>query len=88
MNSIAERFVQSVRKEVLDAFVLIGRKQIEHLLSRYIVYFNGMRPHQGIKQQVPGGYGVQTEGNIVSIPILSRFIRMLGFGHFNHDVTW
>ncbi len=71
MNAIAERFVRSVRNEVLDAFVLFGRKQIEHILSRYVLFFNGQRPHQGIEQQVPGGYEVQTEGKIVSIPILS-----------------
>ena len=34
MNAIAERFVRSVRNEILDAFVLFGRKQIEHILSR------------------------------------------------------
>ena len=71
MNAIAERFVRSVRNEILDAFVLFGRKQIEHILSRYILYFNRQRPHQGIEQHVPGGYEVQTEGKIVSIPILS-----------------
>ena len=71
MNAVAERFVRSVRNEVLDAFILFGRKQIEHILSRYILYFNGMRPHQGIEQQVPGGYEVQTEGKVVSIPIFS-----------------
>ena len=70
-NAIAERFVRSVRNEVLDSFVMFGNKQIEHLLSRYILYFNGLLPHQGIEQRVPGGYEVQTEGKIVSIPILS-----------------
>ena len=72
MNAIAERFVQSVRREVLDAFVLFGQKQLEHILGTYIMrYYNTKRPHQGIEQQVPGGYEVQTEGKIVSIPILS-----------------
>ena len=57
---------------MLDAFVLFGRKQIEHILGEYIKkYYNTIRPHQGIEQRVPGGYEAQTEGKIVSIPILS-----------------
>ena len=72
MNAVAERFVGSVRREVLDGFVVFGQKQIEHILSTYISnYYNTKRPHQGIQQRVPGGYKVQTEGKIVSIPILS-----------------
>ena len=29
MNAVAERFIRSVRREVLDAFVVFGRRQIE-----------------------------------------------------------
>ena len=71
MNAVAERFIRSVRREVLDAFVVFGRRQIERLLRSYVVYYNGLRPHQGIEQRVPGGYEAHREGEIVSIPILS-----------------
>ena len=72
MNATAERFVGSVRREVLDSFVVFGQKQIEHLLGTYMMkYYNRKRPHQGIEQRVPGGYEAQTEGKIISIPILS-----------------
>ena len=71
MNAIGERFVRSVRNEALDWFVLFGRKQIIHILSRFVAYFNGKRPHQGIDQRVPSGYEAQREGKIVSFPILS-----------------
>ena len=71
MNAVAERFVRSVRNEVLDWFVVMGRKQIEHLVSGYVAYFSGLRPYQGIEQRVPGGYEAQREGKIESIRILS-----------------
>ena len=58
VNAIAERCVRSARNEVLDTFVLFGRKHIEHIPSRHILYFNGQRPHKGIEQHVPGGYGL------------------------------
>ena len=71
MNAIGERFIRSVRNEALDCFVLLGRRQIVDIMAKYIAYFNGNRPHQGIDQRVPSGYEAQTEGKIVSIPILS-----------------
>ena len=82
MNAVAERFVGSVCREVLDGYVVFGKKQIENILRTYICdYYNTKRPpHQGIEQRVPGGYEVQTEGKVVSIPILSGL-------HHHYDET-
>ena len=42
------------------------------VLSEYIDYYNTMRPHQGIMQDVPKGYIPQKEqGRIVRKPVLS-----------------
>ena len=66
MNTVAERFVGSVRREVLDAFVVFWQKQIKHILGSYIrKYYNTKQPHQGTEQRVPGGYETQREGKIV-----------------------
>jgi len=53
MNSIMERFFESLRREALDNFLLIGRGQIERILEEYIAFYNSQRPHQGIQQQIP-----------------------------------
>ena len=70
MNSIAERFIGTVRREALDYFLLISEKQILNILQEYIDYYNSQRPHQGLGQQVPEGYKPQRHGKVRKIPIL------------------
>jgi hypothetical protein len=71
MNAYAERFVSSVRREALDNFIIFNESQLRHILLQYIHYYNSRRPHQGIHQKIPDGYTPQTQGAIVSVPVLS-----------------
>ena len=71
MNPVAERFVKSLRHEALDNFIIISFSQIKNILDQYIHYYNSLRPHQGINQQVPKKYTPQQNGRIVKMPILS-----------------
>jgi transposase InsO family protein len=72
MNAHAERFIGSVRQECLDWFILLSYKQINRILSEYIDYYNTMRPHQGIMQNIPEGYTpTNRKGRIVRKPVLS-----------------
>jgi len=70
MNALAERFVGSVRREVLDYFLLISETQIIKILQEYVDHYNSKRPHQGIDQQMPNGYKAQTNGRVLKFPIL------------------
>ena len=71
MNSIAERFVGSVRREALDHFLIINRNQVKNILAEYITYYNTKRPHQGIGQDTPKKYIPLKRGEILKVPILS-----------------
>ena len=71
MNSVAERFVLSARHEALDNFIIVSCNQVKNILDQYICYYNSMRPHQGIDQQVPNKYNSCENGKIVKLPILS-----------------
>ena len=71
MNSIAERFVGSVRREALDYFIIINQTQLKNILNEYISYYNSKRPHQGIDQNIPKKYLPTGKGEIVKLPILS-----------------
>lgn len=72
MNAYAERFIGSVRRECLDWFIILSYNQLERILSEYIDYYNTMRPHQGIMQDIPKGYTPQKEGGrIIKKPVLS-----------------
>ena len=70
MNSIAERFIGSVQREILDHFIIFSQYQLYHLLKTYITYYNRRRPHQGIEQRIPKGFRIRTFGRIKSRPTL------------------
>jgi putative transposase len=53
MNAVAERFVGSARRELLDHVLLVDEQHLESLLRQYQGYFNESRPHQGLGQRVP-----------------------------------
>lgn len=55
MNAVAECFVASVRRELLDHVLLVDDQHLAALLRRYQSYFNESRPHQGLNQRTPTG---------------------------------
>jgi transposase InsO family protein len=71
-NAICERFLGSLRRECADHILVVGERQLEHVLAEYARYFNGERPHQGLRQKVPAGSDppANTNGRIVKIPVL------------------
>jgi transposase InsO family protein len=48
MNAIMERFIGSFKREALNFFVIINRKQLEYIAKNYIYFYNNYRPHQGL----------------------------------------
>jgi transposase InsO family protein len=54
MNAVAERFVGSARREMLDHVILLDNGHLGRLVAKYKQYFNEARPHQGIGQRIPG----------------------------------
>jgi putative transposase len=55
MNAVAERFVQSVRVEALDHFVVFGEAHLRHICTEYVAFYNQVRPHQGVGNEPLGG---------------------------------
>jgi transposase InsO family protein len=55
MNAIAERFVGSVRREVLNHVLLLGAEHLDALVREYRTFFNEGRPHQALEQRTPFG---------------------------------
>lgn len=47
LNAYAERWVRSVKEEVLSKLILFGEHSLRHALTEYIVYYHAERPHQG-----------------------------------------
>jgi putative transposase len=46
MNAFVERFVQSIKQECLDYFVVFGLRHMDVLCREYLDYYHLERPHQ------------------------------------------
>jgi len=47
-NAFAERWVRTVRAEVLDLSLVLGRRHLDRLLASYACHYNSHRPHRGV----------------------------------------
>jgi transposase InsO family protein len=52
-NAFAERLVKTLRHEVLDWTLILGRRHLDHVLASYVRHYNAERPHRGIALRVP-----------------------------------
>ncbi|MCA1694839.1 MAG: integrase core domain-containing protein [Actinobacteria bacterium] len=52
-NAIAERWVGTVRRELLDRMLIINRRHLRAVLAEYVAHFNDHRPHRALNQATP-----------------------------------
>jgi transposase InsO family protein len=52
-NAIAERFISSVRRELLDRTLIINQRQAITVLTEYAEHYNSHRPHRTLGQAAP-----------------------------------
>jgi putative transposase len=78
MNAIAERFVGTARREILDHVIVLDDQHLGRLVAQYKEYFNEARPHQGIGQRIPGK---APEAIDITKPIVTKPV----LGGLHHD---
>jgi len=54
-NGIAERWVGSCWRDLLDHVIPLNERHLKRLLSEYICYYHEDRPHLGLKKNTPAG---------------------------------
>ena len=52
-NAHMERWIGSVRRECLDRLLIVGRRQLEHILRVYTRHYNRRRPHRSLDLRPP-----------------------------------
>jgi putative transposase len=52
-NACAERWVGTVRRELLDRMLILGCWQLRSVLAEYADHYNGHRPHRALGQAPP-----------------------------------
>ena len=54
-NGVAERWVESCRRDLLDHVIALNERHLKRLLSDYVCYYHEDRTHLGLAKETPGG---------------------------------
>jgi hypothetical protein len=54
-NGVAERWVGSCRRDLLDHIIALNERHLKRLLADYLRYYHDDRTHLGLRKQTPGG---------------------------------
>jgi putative transposase len=79
-NAYAERWVGTVRREVLDRMLIVGRRQLVSVLAEYTDHYNVHRPHRALSQAPPLG----SVESAVAVPA-GRVVRRDRLGGLIHE---
>ena len=52
-NAFAERWVRTVRHELLDRTLIWNQRQLRRLLNEFVAHYNEHRPHRSLSQRAP-----------------------------------
>jgi len=83
-NGVAERFVATVRRGLLDHVIVLNEHHLRRLLDSFIDHYNQDRTHLGLSKDSPLGRPVEqrpagTTSNVVSLPRV---------GGLHHRYAW
>ena len=69
-HGYAERFVGTLRRELLDHVIVLGKRHLLGLVRRHASYYNEDRPHMALGRDAPITRAVQppSGGRVVSLP--------------------
>jgi len=78
-NGVAERWVGSVRRELLDHVVVLGERDLGRLLREYVAYYHDDRTHLGLRKATPAGRLVTRRqdggADVVARSVRARFFE-------------
>ena len=81
-NGTAERFVGSIRRELLDHAVVLNEDHLRHLLREYVDYYNNERVHTSIGD-APVGRPVESQPSECA-----KVVGLPRVGGLHHRYCW
>jgi len=81
-NGVAERFVLSVRSDLLNRVIVLNEKHLHRLMKEYISYYNEDRCHLAVSRDSPAGREKETR------PEKAELVALPRLGGLQHRYTW
>jgi hypothetical protein len=78
-KGVAERWVGSCRRDLLDHVIILNERHLKRLLSSYLLYYHEDRTHLGLAKDTPAGHA--TEIRSASEKKIQSFPRLGGLHH-------
>lgn len=51
LNAFVERFIQTIRRECLDHFLVLGCRHLDYLCRQFLEHYHAERPHQSLDNE-------------------------------------
>lgn len=69
-NGVAERWVESCRRDLLDHVIAVDEAHLKRLLTEYVTYYHEDRTHLGLNKQTPHGRRPASSNRVIAFPRL------------------
>jgi putative transposase len=81
LNSVAERFVLSIKSECLSKLVPLGERHLRRAVSEYVAHYHRERNHQGVGNRLltPGEPAVRPANGSAPVERRERLGGLLNF---------
>jgi putative transposase len=78
-NGVAERWVGSVHRDLLDHVIVLNQRHLRRLLRDYVRYYHEDRTHLGLGKDTPGGRVAAS-----TVPSASKIVSLPRLGGLHH----
>jgi putative transposase len=82
-NGIAERWVGSLRRDLLDHVVVFGERHLRRLVRDYVAYYQHDRTHLGLAKATPAARAMQQRPDGAA-----RVVVLPRVGGLHHRYEW